>query len=153
MSRKTRVLFFGIEPTTIDFSGSYQIWGDYNAESVEKLCYDETARLNTLGYDAHYFASPAQYLPKKVQDALRSKSYDVVVVGAGVRVTLKNFLLFEQIINVIRTEAPQAIICFNDQPDTTVDAVRRWAPPSGELLEKIRSSDIPDRFEGTDKTK
>ncbi|CPT98192.1 Uncharacterised protein [Mycobacteroides abscessus] len=143
----TSVLFFGIEPTTIDFEGSYDIWGDYNAESIEKLCYDDIAKLNTLGYDAHYFAAPAQYLAKKVQDALRGKQFDVVVVGAGVRVTLKNFLLFEQIINVIGTEAPNAIICFNESPESTLDAVRRWAPPSREMFDKLRSSSIPDRFE------
>jgi len=35
-------------------------------------------------------------------------------------------LLFEKLVNLVRTEAPQATICFSTTPLDPADAVRRW---------------------------
>jgi hypothetical protein len=58
--------------------------------------------------------------------ALMSRRPDCVVIGAGLREPAPRLLLFEKIINLVHSLAPQARICFNTKPADTVDAVRRW---------------------------
>jgi len=56
-----------------------------------------------------------------------SAEYDRIMVGAGLRVVPRYFLLFEKLINVIhRHAAPSTKLCFNTNPSDTADAVRRW---------------------------
>lgn len=61
-----------------------------------------------------------------VSAELARAPYDVVVIGAGLRVALPHFLLFEKLINVVHASAPAAKISFNTKPTDTLDAVRRW---------------------------
>jgi hypothetical protein len=60
-----------------------------------------------------------------VEAAVRSKRYDVIVVGAGIRLQPKHHLLFEQIVNIVHREAPHAVIAFNTTPADTSAAVLR----------------------------
>jgi hypothetical protein len=55
-----------------------------------------------------------------------SRHFDCVVIGAGLREPAPRLLLFEKIINLVHSLAPQARICFNTTPADTADAVRRW---------------------------
>jgi len=52
--------------------------------------------------------------------------YDCVMIGAGVRIVPSNFILFEQMVNVVHEHAPQARICFNQMPADIAEAVKRW---------------------------
>jgi len=61
-----------------------------------------------------------------VTAALRSRPWDCVVVGGGVRKAEELVELFETIINLIRQHAPDAGIAFNRTPDDIVDAAARW---------------------------
>jgi hypothetical protein len=61
--------------------------------------------------------------------ALRSKTFDCIVIGAGLRQPAPRLLLFEKIINLVHTLAPAARICFNTNPAGTAAAVRRWIGP------------------------
>ena len=54
-------------------------------------------------------------------------TYDVVVVGAGVRVPPIRLFLFEAVINAIHRAAPTARIAFNTRPDDSAEAALRWA--------------------------
>ncbi len=54
------------------------------------------------------------------------KTYDGVVIGNGIRGQSSNFILFEQIINVMHTNAPKSRIIFNTLPANTDEAVKRW---------------------------
>jgi hypothetical protein len=55
-----------------------------------------------------------------------SAEYDRIMVGAGLRVVPRYFLLFEKLINVIqRHVAASTKICFNTNPSDTADAVLR----------------------------
>jgi hypothetical protein len=49
-----------------------------------------------------------------------------VVIGAGVRLPPVYFLLFERLINVVHTHAPDARIAFNTKPTDNAEAVQRW---------------------------
>jgi hypothetical protein len=51
------------------------------------------------------------------------------VIGAGLREPAPRLLLFEKIINLVHTLAPEARICFNTTPADTAEAVRRWVEP------------------------
>ena len=57
---------------------------------------------------------------------LASKSYDCVVVGAGVRLPPRSLALVEVVINAIHKAAPGAAIAFNTRPDDSADAAARW---------------------------
>lgn len=61
---------------------------------------------------------------------LAERSYDAVMIGAGVRAVPENLALFERILNLVHAAAPGARICFNTSPDTTLAAIRRWLPPA-----------------------
>jgi hypothetical protein len=61
-----------------------------------------------------------------VKRLLASKSYDCVVVGAGVRLPPRGLALFEAVINAIHKAAPGAAIAFNTRPDDSADAAARW---------------------------
>ena len=61
-----------------------------------------------------------------VAAALSQKSFDCVLIGAGVRTIPKHFILFEKLINLLHSDAPGARICFNTNPKDTAAAVQRW---------------------------
>ncbi|CAM6114457.1 unnamed protein product [Calypogeia fissa] len=59
---------------------------------------------------------------------LQSKRPDVVVIGNGIRSAMELTYFMEQIIDIVRTNAPQAKLAFNVNPVDTLDAVKRWLP-------------------------
>jgi hypothetical protein len=61
-----------------------------------------------------------------VRRHLEQQAFDCVLIGAGVRANPSNFLLFEQLINVVHEHAPRARLCFNTMPGDTAAAVKRW---------------------------
>ncbi|CAM6114459.1 unnamed protein product [Calypogeia fissa] len=58
---------------------------------------------------------------------LQSERPDVVVIGNGIRSNMELTHFMEQIIDIVRTHAPQAKLAFNTRPDNS-DAVKRWLP-------------------------
>ncbi len=84
-------------------------------------------KLISIGYDAEFFlidsgATDFNSLTKQ----LKEKNYDGVVIGNGIRSMKANFILFEQIINLVHASAPKAKIIFNSLPTDTDEAVKRW---------------------------
>jgi hypothetical protein len=57
---------------------------------------------------------------------LKSRRFDCVVIGAGLRDSKQQMLLFERVINTIHKQAPNAKICFNSTLADTAEAVQRW---------------------------
>jgi hypothetical protein len=121
-----RILLIGIEPTLVDFSSM----PDLDAAKVAHGLRVQVQRLGDLGYDATWCLTDlGETAEAVVRAALAAKPYDVVLIGAGIRVIPANFSLFERLINAVHEGAPQAKICFNTRPDDTLDAVKRWAAP------------------------
>ncbi len=118
----------GLEPTIIDFSSPdfAALTGLTAATIAEGLKADE-ARLKSLGYDCEMclvdYGATAEPV---VRRRLSEKSFDCVVIGAGVRSMPSQFLLFEKLVNVVHAHAPQAKLCFNTKPTDTAEAVQRW---------------------------
>jgi hypothetical protein len=61
-----------------------------------------------------------------VTTALNANAWECVVVGGGVRTGDDQVELFEQVINLVRRQAPQAAIAFNSTPSDTFEAAARW---------------------------
>merc|ERR1712087_2647 len=56
---------------------------------------------------------------------LRDSKYHVVSIGAGVRTTPQHFLLFELLVNLVHTHAPQATIAFDTGPHDKAESMMR----------------------------
>ena len=128
MTDKKSVLVIGLQPTLIDFSDpDYAAFPGLDAVKVMAGLQAAADSLTQLGYDVQMrltdFRKTAEAV---VQDHLQQKRFDVVLIGAGIRTILGNFLLFEKLINVVHAHAPQAKLCFNTKPTDTAEAVQRW---------------------------
>ena len=124
MSKK--VLAIGIDPAFVDFTTMpqftlemFQSYIDAQIERIRALGYDVTSCLIDLGDSAEAVTTKA----------LRSQSFDCVMIGAGLRQPGERLILFEKVLNLIHRLAPQASICFNTNPADTAEAVRRWLVP------------------------
>ncbi len=125
MSGKS-VLVIGLDPNLIDFTQpGYP--PEMDATKVLAGLKSSEDELTSLGYSVERcltdFGETAETV---LQNALKQKRFDCVLIGAGVRAVPSNFLLFEKLINVVHEHAPQAKICFNTMPNDTAAAVKRW---------------------------
>jgi len=68
---------------------------------------------------------PDETAGPEVEHLLALKRYDCVVVGAGVRLSLRGLALFEAVLNAIHRNAPGAAIAFNTRPDDSAAAAAR----------------------------
>jgi hypothetical protein len=122
MAKKT-VLAIGIDPVFVDYTALPQFtpemfrrFIDAQIERVRGMGYDITSCLIDLGDTAEAVTA----------EALKSRDFDCVLIGAGLRQPGERLLLFETIINLIHRLAPNAAICFNTTPADTAEAVQRW---------------------------
>lgn len=128
MATPKQVLIVGLEPRLIDFSApEFAAFPGLNADRVMEGLNASAESLVALGHEATLcltdFGDTAETV---LRNALVTRKYDCVMVGAGVRTIATHFLLFERMINVIHEHAPSARICFNTRPDDTAEAVQRW---------------------------
>ena len=129
---KKRVLIIGLEPTLLDFSDpAYAAMPDMSAAKVLSALQADAARLNELGYEAELCLTDlGETAAAVVTERLKRQRYDCILIGAGVRVHPRFFLLFEKLVNVVHEHAPQADLCFNTKPSDTAEAVQRWCTPT-----------------------
>ena len=86
------------------------------------------------------FIRPDETAGPTVERQLASRSYDCVVIGAGVRLPPRGLAFFEAVINAVHKAAPGAAIAFNTRPEDSADAAARWLPVgSREEKASIRS--------------
>ena len=126
MTDEKSVLVIGLDPTLIDFSQPGYAPG-MDARKVLAGLKSSEDELTRLGYSVQIcltdFGETAEAV---VESQLKQKQFDCVLIGAGVRTNPSNFLLFEQLINVVHKHALQAKLCFNTLPSDTAAAVKRW---------------------------
>jgi len=122
----TRVLLLGYDPETVDFSDPALPPG-MTAEKVRAGIAVAMKQFAERGWDADVgFIRPDETVGPTVERQLASKSYDCVVIGAGVRLPPRGLALFEAVINAVHKAAPGAAIAFNTRPDDSADAAARW---------------------------
>lgn len=121
-----RVLLLGYDPETVDFSDPALPPG----MSIEKVHAGIAVALKQFaerGWEGDIgFIRPDESVGPTVERLLASKSYDCVVVGAGVRLPPRRLGDFEAVINAVHKAAPRAAIAFNTRPDDSADAAGRW---------------------------
>ena len=122
----TRVLLVGYDPETVDFSDPALPPG-MTVEKVHAGIAVAMKQFAERGWDADLgFIRPDATAGPALERQLASKSYDCVVIGAGVRLPPRGLALFEIVINAIHKAAPGAAIAFNTRPDDSADAAARW---------------------------
>jgi hypothetical protein len=123
-----RILVIGYAPDAVDFSDPAippGITPQVIAEGIKK----DGQKMRDMGWTSEpLFIRPDQTVRQTILDHLAKHSYDVIVIGGGVRMTTKFVPVCEQVVNAIREAAPQTPIAFNEGPDTSSDAAKRWLP-------------------------
>ena len=128
MENKKSILIIGIDPLLIDFSSpEFAAFPGLTPEKVEAGIKGSISQLNELGYQAELcWTDFGETAINVLNIQLKKQVFDGVLIGAGIRIPEKNFLLFEKMINEIHEHAPKARICFNTNPKDTISAVQRW---------------------------
>ena len=122
MTKKT-VLAIGLDPVFVDFAAIPQFTPDMFRGFIDA----QLDRLRDLGFDVvSCLIDTGETAEAVATAALRSTSFDCVVIGAGLRLPPERLMLFEKIINLVHALAPHARICFNTTPADTAEAVQRW---------------------------
>lgn len=127
-----RVLLLGLLPSVVDFSSSATDFPGLTEEKLKASIEAQEKSLRDLGIDMRQcMIDRGETAEAVARAALADGPYDVILIGAGVRVLPAHFTLFEKVINLVHELAPRSRICFNTNPDDTKDAVLRWidAPP------------------------
>ena len=128
------VLMLGYDPETVDFSDPALPKG----MTVEKVHAGIAVALRGFaerGWEADVgFIRPDETAGPTVERQLASKSYDCVVIGAGVRLPPRGLALFEAVINAVHKAAPGAAIAFNTRPEDSADAAARWLAPGSRAV-------------------
>ena len=119
-----KVLMVGWHPSAVN----YEKWPGLTPEKLDAALRADEAKLNGLGYEASLaFIHSSQTASDDLTTVLKDTSFDVVMIGAGVRKDDDHFLVFEKLVNVVHELAPQARIAFNTGPTDSDAAVQRWA--------------------------
>ena len=130
----TRVLLVGLDPETVDFSDPALPPG-MTAEKIRAGIAVAQRQFAERGWEGDIgMIRPDETAGPAVERLLTSKSYDCVVIGAGVRLPPRNLALLEVVINAIRKAAPGAAIAFNTRPDDSADAAARWVAAGSRAL-------------------
>lgn len=88
------------------------------------------AALQSKGHRAEILlTTSAERIADELAGAVRGQSFDVLVIGAGLRVLPPMARHFERLMNAIREYAPNARLAFNTNPGDTAEAAERqlWA--------------------------
>jgi len=118
-----KVLMVGWHPTVVDYSK----YPGLTAEKLEAALTADKRKLNEQGYDTSIgFIFSGETATDQLAETLKQKSFDAVLIGAGVRKDDDHFLIFERLVNVVHEFAPQTRIVFNTGPTDSDKSVQRW---------------------------
>ena len=116
------VLALGLDPALADFSQMPGLTPDLVRAFIDA----QLERLRGLGYEVDSCLVDLGETAEAVTARhLQSRNYDCVLIGAGLRAPAQ-LLLFEKLLNLVHTYAPNAKICFNTTPADSAEAVQRW---------------------------
>ncbi|WP_406137722.1 hypothetical protein [Streptomyces sp. NBC_01089] len=124
------LLTVGLDPALVDDAPSSRAaFPEMDAETVRVGVAAERARMEGLGFTVDLCLLDYGRTAEAVyRAALSGKDYDIVVIGAGIRLDPALTPLFEILVDATRELAPGARLCFNVSPSTTVEAVQRGWP-------------------------
>lgn len=132
----TRVLLLGYDPETVDFSDPALPPG-MTAEKIRAGIAIATDQFLERGWEGGVLLiRPDETAGPAVERHLASKSYDCVVIGAGVRLPPRGLTLFEAVVNAVHKAAPGTAIAFNTRPEDTADAAARQLAAATSALDQ-----------------
>ena len=121
----TRILFVGQAPETVDYTDPALPPG-FNADKINAGIKVAMEKIAERGWEGDQcMIPPDDSATWTIEQQLRRKSYDCVVIGGGLRLPPKSLPLFEAIVNAIHRAAPGAAIAFNTVPEDTADVAAR----------------------------
>lgn len=119
------ILIIGEDPAQIDFTALGAPPG-MSAEKIMRGLTGSRDRLQAMGHKAEILLTKdIESLEKQVIEALRGQSYDIFVVGAGLRTLPPMAEKFERLMNVLHRQAPSSRLAFNSRPDDSDVAALR----------------------------
>jgi hypothetical protein len=116
-----RVLIIGLDP--------HRVPGPWPPERVASAIAEGLAKFEAggVGVEACLVGlDGSDDVPAVIAAALRSRPWECVIVGGGLRNSEELLETFEQVLNLVRRHAPDAAIAFSATPDTTYEAALRW---------------------------
>lgn len=120
-----RILQIGIDPAVVDFSP----WPGQDADKLRVRVDAATESLRDAGFDVAVclLSDDVGASEATVNAFFTGGTFDVVEVGSGLRTSHEYTQIFERVINTVVARQPGVRFCFNDSPETTLEAVRRCA--------------------------
>ncbi|MFC0553854.1 hypothetical protein ACFFHJ_23455 [Planotetraspora thailandica] len=120
-------LSLGLHPSAIDYSR----YPGLDEETLTARIAAGEAALHEAGFDivACQVSADPDEAEKKVRECVAARPVEAVMIGAGLRMAPDHTLLFERLVNLLIRLVPGIVFCFNTSPETTIDALRRLAPP------------------------
>ncbi|TPL46553.1 hypothetical protein [Mesorhizobium sp. B2-4-6] len=120
------ILIIGEDPAQIDFDAP-DAPKDMTARKVMDGLNGSVARLQEAGHRATLLLTKdAATVERQTIEALSGTTYDVIVIGAGLRTLPRMAEQFERLVNVLHERAPSAKFAFNSQPADSDQAAMRW---------------------------
>lgn len=90
---------------------------------------DQTeANCRAAGYDYVNFLPEPEEAIARLSKELELEHWDGVIFGWGIRGNPEMTVLFEELVDCVRTMSPGTKIMFNTSPDSTLDAAKRSFP-------------------------
>jgi hypothetical protein len=116
------VLALGLDPAAVD-PATFQ---PFTTAQVTAFIETQLERIRQLGHEVQScLVDLGATAEGVVARQLEAKSFDCVLIGAGLRAP-EGLLLFEKLLNLVHERAPRARICFNTSPADSAEAVQRW---------------------------
>jgi hypothetical protein len=117
------ILIIGEDPDSIDPADHPP---GVTADGIRAALDDARATLLSKGHAADILlTTSADRIAGELAEAVRGQRYDVLVIGAGLRVLPPMAGHFERLMNAIREHAPDSRLAFNTKPDDTAEAAER----------------------------
>ncbi|MBC3843921.1 hypothetical protein GXW82_38090 [Streptacidiphilus sp. 4-A2] len=112
------VLVLGFDPHAV--SGM-------DGDAMREVLDAELGRFGERGVNAAMaLIPPDESAEAVVVAALAEGTWDVVVIGGGIRKPEALLTFFERVVNLVRLHAPAAAIAFNSSGGDSVEAAGRW---------------------------
>lgn len=118
-----RVLQIGMDPAVIDFSP----YPGQDADKLQASIDAADSALRDAGFDVVTCQVPddPDAAEARIRACFTGIAFDVVEIGSGLRTSHEYTEIFERAVNAVAELQPGIRFCFNDSPESTLQAVRR----------------------------
>ena len=118
----SKVLIVGLTAEATDRTGL-----DIDLETLRNMIAAGDAEVEAAGYEVvrGWVGTDHAAGVAEVRELLIAQTFDVVLIGNGVRGVPRFTELFEQLVNAVHELAPRARFAFNVDPPGTLEALRR----------------------------